>query len=405
MKTFVFYYLHCEDLGHLFRLSNILRAVHRSAGVKRRCVVFQAGRPQALSPLAPFAETLTLPRPYFGREHVEDLPRLDEDAVVARVRFMTRHVARLRPDVFVTDFFPFARLFVRFEVVPVLRFLKKRGVRICASLPLAYFVHPSDGLRQLAADVSWYDRILIHTPAAMGAAFCARQMEDESRISRRDFLKVFAALRRKIVYTGFVMPAPAGKKAAPAGKGRPAKKKPAVRVLVYRGGGTTSSDVIETALEASRLLGPSYRFLVVAGPATPEGEMRRFEAAALRLGPRQAAVERFLPDFVERCRQSDVCVGSAGQTALELLYLKKPAVLVPFCGTSPQKRRFDQLVRARFLEERAGASVVRSVDLSPRRLAEEIDRQARRKAAAGVKAPAAWFRGAEASARFLAGIS
>ncbi len=405
MKTLVFYYLHCEDLGHLYGLSNILRALHRSAGTKRRCVVFQAGRPQILSPLAPFAETITLPRPYFGREHLETPPPIDEDAVVARIRFMTRHLARIRPDVFVTDFFPFARLFARFEIIPVLRFLKKRGVRICASVPLAYFVHPTEALRQLAADVSLYDHILIHTPAAMGAAFCARQMEDESRISRRDFLKVFAGLRRKITYSGFVMPPRPGRKSSPAGKGRAAKGEAAMRVLVYRGGGTTSSDVIEAALEAGRLLGPSYRFLVAAGPATREHEMRRFEAAARRLGPGQATVKKFLSDFIERCRESDVCVGTGGRTALELLYLKKPAVLIPFCGTCRERRRFDQLVRARFLEQRSGASVVRRADLSAPRLAEEIVRQARRKAPGCIKTDPAWFRGAQATARFLTGLS
>ncbi len=405
MKTLVFYYAHCEDLGHLFRLSSILRAIQRSAGAKRRCVVFQAGRPQTFCPLPSLAATIPLPHPYFGREHVEDSPLICEDIVLARIRFMMRRLADIRPDVFVTDFFPFARLFVRFELVPILRFLKKRGVRICASVPLAYFVHGTQALRQLAADASLYDHILIHTPPAMGVEFCARQMEDESRISRDDFLKVFAGLRRKIFYSGFLMPARRGRKGSSAGRGCAVSKKAFLRILVYRGGGTTSSDVIEAALEASRLLGRSCRFLVVAGPATPGPAMRRFEAAARRLGPRQAVLKRFLPDFVERLRDSDVCVGTAGSTALELLYLKKRAVLVPFCGSSEKKPRFDQLIRARFVERWGGASVVRQADLSGQRLAEEIIRQARRKAAGRIKTDPAWFRGAEASARFLAGVS
>lgn len=361
-----FYHNHKEDIGHIMRTLRIIAAMKRLCP-SAKIFVFQAGRPQPPFDTTPGIKWMRLPRPFYSRENCYASPTISPDIVRSRSRVLAAALDRIAPDAFVTNFFPFGRRECRLELSSVLQSLRDRETDIFACVPLPYFTHESGQLDELLYFSGLYRKILIHTPAEALTSM-ARWIRIERRVDPKEFVDVFAKLKDRLQFVGYDGPAdpppPSPAPHPPAGS----------TILVQRGGGWTSPDIIIKSLLAKRLLDPRYSMLVVAGPATTSSEMRVFRGLIRTNNIRGVTLLKFLPSLSEHVGRSALCVGTAGDVAYESLYHGRRCVMIPFTGGEGSQRA-DQVCRADELRKLLGATVLEYHTLTPERLARSIEEQ------------------------------
>jgi predicted glycosyltransferase len=267
-------------------------------------------------------------------------------------------LAERRPQVLVTEMFPFGRRAFRRELLPLLEAaaaLRPRPWRLCSvrdilvkkPLPQSYA-----WMRDLA--LAHYDRVLVHT---------------DPRLIPFDLTFPFAAaLAGRLIATGYVVDAAA----AAAG---PAAGEP--EVLVSAGGGSVGATLLDAAVAARGLtaLARAPWRLVAGGNLAAD----RFAALAARL-PDGVTLDRYRPDFSRLFANSLLSVSQAGyNTVVEGLRLDKPMVLVPFETASETEQR----IRAERLASLGLAEAVWESELTASSLARAIDAAYRRPVGAG----------------------
>ncbi|HEX2525778.1 MAG TPA: glycosyltransferase [Geminicoccus sp.] len=275
---------------------------------------------------------------------------------------------RLRPDVLVTEMFPFGRRAFRAELLPLLDKVRSRGGRIACSVRDVLVDKPDPGkllaMRDLA--LAWYDCILVHGDP--------------------DFLPFAAtfphadALAGRLVHTGFVLDRPVTPAAMRSG------------VLISAGGGRVGRDLLQVAASArvhSSLAGEPWH--IIGGAALSETDQCLLRE---KLGP-NGRVDRHLDDLPERLANCRVSVSQAGyNTVAEALMGAAGMVLVPFAdgGESEQPRR------ARRLADLGRAVTLTADGLGSADLAAAIERADRQDRRIGCN----WsFDGATVSARLI----
>lgn len=258
-----------------------------------------------------------------------------------------------RPDVLMTEMFPFGRRAFRAELLPVLeragaapwrplRVASVRDILVGKPAPERYA-----WMRDLA--LAHYDRVLVHT---------------DPRVVPFAATFPFAAdLGARVVETGYVAPAscePAGA----AGSGE---------VLVSAGGGRVGRMLLEVALEARALVTASaapWRLLA--------GSQAELEHLSGRARP-GIILDRQRPDFRDLLANSLLSVSQAGyNTVVEAMACKKRMVLVPFETAVETEQR----TRAERLACLGLATPVFEHELTPAMLAAAVDRALQSPAAA-----------------------
>jgi UDP-N-acetylglucosamine--N-acetylmuramyl-(pentapeptide) pyrophosphoryl-undecaprenol N-acetylglucosamine transferase len=153
----------------------------------------------------------------------------------------------------------------------------------------------------------------------------------------------------------------------PDASGRPHQER--TRLLIF--GGSQGSKVLNDAMIAAlgRLKPLAGRLEIVhqTGPAMLTEVTARYAASAFA----DARVVAYLDPMAEELRAADLVVSRAGAMTLgELAATGRPAVLVPFALATNNH----QEVNARAMESAGGAVVVTEKELTPDRLAAEIER-------------------------------
>jgi predicted glycosyltransferase len=249
----------------------------------------------------------------------------------ARRDLLLARLASFKPDVLITELFPFGRRALEFELLPLVQAARAMTPRplILSSLR-DILVTPRDAVkieRTLARVRESYDRILVHGDPAL--------------IDLPASYPPAAALGDKILYTGYV-PSPSGPD-APAGDGTD-------EIVVSAGGSAVGTRLLETALQA-RLAGtPSERtWRLLFGPDLPATARDRLQAQA---GAR-VIVEPARQDFPSLLRRCHVSISQAGyNTVMDVLEARARAVLVPFAteGETEQTQRAVALARKGWMQ-------------------------------------------------------
>ncbi|HEX9463170.1 MAG TPA: glycosyltransferase [Alphaproteobacteria bacterium] len=256
-----------------------------------------------------------------------------------------------RPDVVVTELFPFGRRGLEFELLPLIdlvRSMRPRPLILCSLRDVLVAPRdPEKTERTIRRARDWFDGILVHGDPRLielPASYPAAQ-----------------ALADRITYTGYVASPPCAE--APSGDG-------AGEVLVSAGGGAVGARLFSAALsarQAGAAAGRAWRLLL--GSDLPAADRARLIADA---GP-GLVVEPARPDFVSLLRRCHVSVSQAGyNTAVDLMETNARAVLVPFASEGET----EQTQRALALQARGWAELVAEAELSPQHLAAAIDRAA-----------------------------
>ena len=371
MKRRVFY-LHSPsgDIGHAVHLLRLLAELKKTRG--SRSLIFL--RAPSVYPYSLFEK--------YGK--VIHLPPAPSKASGLRLAAI---LSEFRPSSFITEFYPFGRTECLPELEPVLEAAAACGARLFASVPMPYFTAPERGVKALLKTCACYEKVLVHGPEGADLPYMAKAVSLERRITPSAFLSVFRELRRKVVFTGYLVP------------GKPARKLSRKEnfVLVTRGGGSTSDSFFEAAIGAASL--SPLPFLLVAGPATPPRRLASFRRLAASGGGKAEVIgsSAVMPELMAKAA---LCVSTAGGSVYEMLALRKKMVLAPFCGARGREHS-DQLARAWLMRDLAGAALLLPADLTPEKIAAAVRERLEKPVKISKRVKPSWFQGAEKAARLV----
>lgn len=242
--------------------------------------------------------------------------------------------ANARPDMLITELFPFGRRILRAEFTDLLQAAQAAGVPVLSSIRdiLAPPSKPSKAALAEELVATYYSGILVHSVEEITPLELSWPVSD--------------SLRKRLYYTGFV--APAAPQTHPDGLG-------SGEILVSAGGGSVGDTLFETALDAAALdAGRRWRLLI--GGSAPRVADLRAKA------PPNCTVEAARPDFRQMLHGAAVSVSMCGyNTALDVLQTGVRAVFVPFDAGD----EVEQGLRADALAEQPGIAVLRAAELTP----------------------------------------
>jgi predicted glycosyltransferase len=349
MTRILIHVQHLLGTGHLQRAALIARALD-AAGAE---VLLVTGG-------------MLLPGLAIGRGHILQLPPLratdasfkllvgpdgqplGDAGRETRRRLVLGAFTEFRPDLVLTETYPFGRGGLRFELEPLVAAVKAAEwrPRLVASIRdiLVAKSDPAKRAKIVTILRAAYDRVLVHADprlVQLAASFPEAELIDDL-----------------ISYTGFVAPAP-----PVAGPDTPSGE-----VVVSAGGGVAGEALLRAALAArplSRHRAAPWR--LITGRNLPDAAFADLVATA----PAGVTIERFRPDLPALFTRAALSISQAGyNTAVELLHARVPAVLVPFAEAAET----EQTLRARLFADQGFASMVEAADLSPESLAAAIDR-------------------------------
>ena len=370
----LFWVQHLLGTGHLKRAATVARAVV-DGGLE---VTLVSGGPPAPWLVPDGVELVQLPwvraRDLAFSALVDSHDRPIDDAFRAarRDRLLALFKA-LRPQVVITEMFPFGRRAFRFELLPLLAAAAGARPRpwVIGSVRDILVPKPAPERYSWMRDLvlTHYDRVLVHTDPAL--------------IPFELTFPYASDLGARLLNTGYVVEA-----GPPACAGE--------EVLVSAGGGRVGSALVAAALAARPLSQQSERpWRVIAG-----GALHGASLGARQTGlPPGIVLERQRDDFQAVLAKSLLSASQAGyNTVVEVLQLGKPMVLVPFETATETEQR----IRAERLSRLGLAEIVWESDLTPSSLARAIDRVASRPHEGR---PALDLDGAATSARLLAELA
>lgn len=255
-----------------------------------------------------------------------------------------------RPDAVITEFFPFGRHDLLFELEPWMRHIRATSPSTLILSSLRDLV----GKTGLASQVDTIARLT-------NAYFDAAIVHSDPQFLRFEECFPHAdRLNLPILHTGFV--------AQPLEGSLIAESDPFILVSV--GGGRIGGDVLNAALGAAERLADEipHHFRLFTGPFLPEADYEALAARAARL--HTVRLERFTPKLMAYMQSAALSISLAGyNTTMNVLRAKVPAILVPF-GHYDFDR--EQEMRAAKLADLGAVDMLRLGDLSAERLAEQI---------------------------------
>ncbi len=345
----LFYVQHLLGIGHLRRAATLARALG-AAGLD---VTFVSGGHEVPGLDVGAARFVQLPPvravDVFFKVLVDANDQVIDDAFRARRRETLLDTFRAaRPDVIVTELYPFGRRQLRFELEPLLAAARAQSPRprVAASVR-DILVEPDKPERideMLARLDSDYDLVMVHGDPAL--------IPFEATFP-------LAARIPNLRYTGYVVEEAA---AAPAGP-NPAR----AGVVVSAGGGAVSETLFRAAIAArplTSLAGAPWR--VLAGYALPEAAFRGLKRDA----PAGVTVERARADFIALLRGAALSISQGGyNTVMEVLATGTRAVVAPYAGGLET----EQTLRARLLATRGTLQVVPEDEIAPEALARAVE--------------------------------
>ena len=350
----VFYCQYVYGMGHLFRSIELLRAFADDD------VTLVAGGEEVDARLPDHIRLVRMPSLYMDEMYTTLLsgqPGLSVQQVQQkRVELLFALLEAQRPDLFITELYPFGRSFFEFELLPLLEAIRAGrfgSVKIVCSLR-DVLVEKKDPKqfeqRVLARLQRYYDLLLIHSEPQV--------------LSLEETFDKAADLSVPVFYTGFV--------AAPTkpGDGRRLREELGLAaadkmIVASAGGGRSGFSLLKNVIRACKILANQPRLYVFTGPFLESEHYAELRAMA---GPRMA-VKRFTDRFLDYLKAADLSISMAGyNTCMNLLATQVPALVYPY------RRQQEQPIRAEKIKNLAPVRVLDDPDIDPSRLSAHIQK-------------------------------
>ena len=403
MKKILFYFTHNQTLGHSKRIINIINWLKKNTN-SIEISVFAGGKPQpCLKTALPSRVTwITLPfsdSSKFKFQGINSNENIRNANFDKRINYATKKLHQIKPDIFITDFFPFGRPEYKKEIFLLIKSLKSKGTKIFASIGYPYFtINP----KKILPICKLYDKFLIHTPPNLDTNYFYRNIEKEKHTTKQDYIKLFNnEIKNKLVYTGYISSYSDPKKNINTFTNK-FSSKGKILVVVSRGGGTYYPKIIAYSIIAKKYLDNNYIFLVIPGPATSKSEMNLFQKCIDKLKTKNIHLIKYIDTLSSILKTADISISTAGyNTTVDLFSLKKKAILIPFMGYNPNSVYIEQLCHAQILQDYIGSKILSYSKFNPKIIADNIKSMAKAKFHPKVEIDKSWFEGGEKTAKIL----
>lgn len=352
----MFYCQYLSGIGHLVRSTEIVRSL-----VKKFQVYFINGGPPIEGfKMPPQVELIGLPALWLedGKFTVADRFKNVEDVKEIRKNQLIATFNRVQPDCLITEFFPFGRHKLLFELLPLVEHIKytKPDTKIVCSLRdvigKVSDLQEEETICQLMN--KYFDLLLFHSDTNF-------QTFAESFPRHQD-------IKCEIIHTGFVtQSSKTNYDNVPVwGEINPKTAK----ILVSVGGGRIGYELLEAVVEASVILAKSinYKIKVFTGPFIPEEKFSELQKAAWVHG--NINIAKYTPQLLAYMKTADISISLSGyNTTMNILSTGVKAIVVPLGHENQDK---EQLVRTQKLEKLGIVEVIHPDNLKPAHLSDVI---------------------------------
>ena len=341
--------LYCQYLsgmGHLIRSAEIARALARRSEVH----FVNGGPPIAGFRLPDGVHRVSLPPVWLedGRLRA-DGGREIERVKQTRRRRLFAAFDRVQPDCVITEFFPFGRALLSFELSPWMAHIRRRRPSSLIASSVRETIGTDNLVEQAPGIASrlnrYFDMVLYHSDPRLQA------FETSFPLPER--------VRCPVHHTGLVAAAAQSSRNGSLDLAEPF-------VLATVGGGRLGYELLECMIAVARCLEKEqpHTFYLFSGPFMPSERYERLRAQAGDL--ERVHVERFTPDIGQYMARAALSVSLAGyNTTMSLLRARAPALVVPMGHNAIDH---EQLQRATRLHELGLATMVVPEELAPERM-------------------------------------
>ena len=350
MPRVMLYCQYLSGMGHLVRSAELARALSNEFET-----IFINGGPRVDGfELPDSVEAIYLPALWLvaGKFQVASGDNIEEIKTLRR-RTLLESFDKLRPDCVITEFFPFGRHDLLFELQPWMQHIARKAPETLIVSSLRDTIGRATLSKQtrLINDLvnKYFDLVLFHAdPGFQSFDECYPESD---------------ALNCPVEHTGFV-----AQQTSP----EPMQHEQPF-VLVSVGGGRIGYEVLNCAIEAAGLLNASlpHYFKMFSGPFMESASHESLLAKAQL--HKNVSLERFTPDLLSFMANADLSISLAGyNTTMNILSTDVRAIVVPIGHFD---RDHEQLIRTHKLAELGIAEVLLPEALEPREMAESIKRQ------------------------------
>ncbi len=353
-----YYCQHVLGIGHFHRSLEICRAIARH----HPTTLVVGGPPVEVD--EPGIRVLQLPGlqmdSHFGRlTPCRADARLEDVKVVRRERLLA-HFKKSRPDIFITELYPFGRKAFRFELDPLLQGIQDGTLSGCSCFCSVrdILVEKKTGrekFEQRAVETvnNYFNGILVHADPAI--------------ITLDETFGRINDIKRPLHYTGFVT------------KPDPRSDRNKIRrtlglsttdrlIIASIGGGNVGDELLEAVIRAYSFLEKSLpaHLQIFCGPYFDDAQYDTLKSEARD----RIRIDRFTDRFPEWLAAADLSISMAGyNTCMNLVQAGTPALVYPF-GQNQEQR-----LRAERLGKKIPIAILDEPDLSPHMLAGKMSKQ------------------------------
>ncbi len=353
----IIYCQHVLGVGHFFRTLEIARAM------EKHDVILVTGGGQLEVTLPKHVQQFSLPGLMMDSEFTGLYPANSNSSIDEiknqRKTLLKELVENETPDLFLIELYPFGRKAFRFELEPILEYVKNQTrfpCKVVCSLRDILVEKQDKHLHEKRVVKSlntWFDAVLVHSDPEL--------IKLDATFERMDQIKI------PIQYTGFVTPMPNQKKTDEfiLQKQRSSCEK---MVVASAGGGNVGAKLLRSVVKAYTMLlsKKTIQIKVFTGPYMDEDDKKwlySFRAPGLE-------IEEFSSDFVSLLKAADLSISMAGyNTCMNITAAGVPALVWPFDQNNEQRDRVEKLFKF------APLTLLEDSDLDPNVLAEHIEKQ------------------------------
>jgi predicted glycosyltransferase len=357
MKKIMFYCQYLTGMGHLVRSSEIVRQL-----VKNFQVCFVNGGPTVPNfEIDSQAKIVTLPPLWIEKGEFKVSDDFTDIETVKNLRKQTLIdlVDKFQPDCLITEFFPFGRHKLLFELLPLLDHIKA----VYPQTKIVCSVRDIVGRSNLAEEEEtichltrqYFDLILFHSDAQF-------QTLEES------FLRV-DKLDCAVKYTGFV--------AQPFNQFERIKTQDFINIkgsqpmiLVSIGGGRIGYQLLETVIQSSSLLKEliPHKIQIFTGPFMQEEQFLQLQTMAKNHD--NVKLQRYTNHLMMYMQKADLSISLTGyNTTMNILQTGVRSLVVPIGHYGKDE---EQLLRTKKLEKLGIVQMLQDEELNPNSLAQKI---------------------------------
>jgi len=378
----LFYYCNYNTLGHCATVFSLVKRLKQVFKTKIKIVVIEVGIKEAkVFPFNKYSKVHFYPliknNPLAFGSSLATIPR-------KKFNFLKNVADDFKPDIFITDFYPFSNHINYQWLEHFLKYLKNKfGSKIVSSCPCVIWTDQMDGIIK-----NYYDLILFHFPKE----FLLKAKKYLPKQGLDTLNKTLNGHSKKIKFTGFIFDKQGkiiSKKSIRDELGLRDEK----LIVVSRGGRQECEKLIPSVLWLAKKH-KDWFFLISSGSLIDKSKFNKYTQISKQL-ENVKLTQIIYPNFCDYLRAADLSINMAGyNTIVELLYLHKKAVVIPIDKT-------DQPINLAFASNFIPVQRTDENDLEPKVLEKKIMKLLDAKTMSKHYSKNNWFSGVDLSVNLI----